>query len=679
MFGHNEKRAKKNIPTFLRLGLYFFGFTCLAVLLYAFLAVFNPARTKEIDYLAQRGKNAFLHLIWNEKPRFYQLVWEKNGIDESLKEGDALMIGYRDEFVIKELITDALTGRGISVDVEGLGDENDYRRRLEGTNLVDATIRGRVKTTDTKGSFDFRVLIKYQGEAIAVLPIIVELTPQDWLRHARRTNDKKEQINFLKNALEMNGSDTSVRKTLAALYESQNQTAEAIQEYRQIINLAPKDLAARRELLKIHLSAKDYSEAIQTAQEIIKLDPNDNNARHEMATAYINQGKLDRAIAAYQEILKTEAANPLVHYKLGELHEKTGNLKKAIEHYQAAQTKRPKDRNIMIALAEVSIKAGNHDEAIKWLTELIKLEPKNANLYALLGMSYSSKGMIKEEIDSYQRSLQIKADNQTVRFNLAVAYEKNNMDRQAANAYQIILNAKPADWDVLERLANCLFRLRDFDGAITHYEKLDRLAKKSRKMGHIYLNMAYAYGELEKYPQSAERYEAAIKQGLQDPIIYYNLAVTYGLMKNNKKAIEKKAIEAYEKYAARQPTREVLDILAQYYMDNNQFDKAVKTYLRLVDMETKPHARAAIYSSLGYASSQLGNTDRAIEYYRLSLKFDSQDDEVYFSLGEAYEKKQLYQEARQAYLKALEYNHQSTRAKEKVRVMGVKLMQEKFN
>lgn len=669
---------KKRTPRIFRIGLYFFGFTFLVILLagliYGFLAIFNPARAKDIDYLTMRGKNAFTHLFLNEKPKFYHLVLEKNGIDESIKEGDALKIYYRDEFVIKELITDAITGRGIGVDVEGLGDVNDYRKRLQGTELVDATIRGRVKTRDGKGVPAFRILVRYQGEAIAVLPIIVELTPQDWLRHARSTDNKTEQINFLHNALALNPADTSVRKTLAGLYEDQGKTKEAIEQYRQVLQLAPKDLSVRRELLKIHFIAKDYAEVIRIAQEIIKIDPGDAKVRHEMATAYINQGMLDRAIAVYQEIIKTDSANPLVHYKLGELYEKTGSLKKAIEHYQIAQAKLPKDQNIMIALAEASMKAGNYDEAIKWLQELIKLNPRNANFYALLGMAYSTKGMIKEEIDSYRRSLKIKNDDQTVRFNLATAYEKNKMDREAAEAYRAILKVKPQDRDVLERLANCLFRLKDFPGAIANYEKLDKQEKKSRKMGPVYLNMAYAYGEMKNYAQSAERYEAALKQGLKDPIIYYNLAVTYGLMKN-----EKKAIEAYEKYVVLQPTREVLHILATSYRDSRQWEKAIRTYLRLVEMETGRLAKASLYSSLGYASGELGNTDKEIEYYRLSLKFDAEDDEVYYSLGEAYEKKKMFQEARQAYLKALEYNHQSTRAKEKVRSMSVKLMQEKFN
>ncbi len=660
-----------------RIGLYFFGFILLIILiaglLYGFFLVFSPSRAKAMDYLALRGENAFRHLILNETPKFYHLVLEKNGIDETLKEGESLRIRYKDEFVIKELTTDALTGKGISLDVEGLGDDNDYRKRLVETNLVDATISQQVKPGGVKDAPAFNILIKYHGETIARLPITVEVTPQDWLRHARSTDNKAQQINFLMNALAMTPSDTSARKRLAALYESQGQTPEAVAQYRQVLRLAPQDLAAWRELLKIHLKSKDYNEVIQAAQEIIKIDPHDNNARHEMAAAFTNLGKPDRAIVVYQEILKTDSQNPLVHYRLGELYEKTGNLKKTIEHYQVAQAKQPKDQNIMVALAEASMKGGNYDEAIKWLQELIKLQPKNANFYAILGMAYSNKGMVKDEINSYQRSLKIKTDDQTVRFNLAAAYEKNKMDREAADAYRAILKVKPTDGDVLERLANCLFRLRDYSGAISHFEKLDKLGKKSTKMGPVYLNMAYAYGELKQYAQSAERYEAAIKQGMNDPIIHYNLAVTYGQMKN-----EKKAIEAYEKYAAQQPTKEVLDILATSYMDGKQFDKAVKTYLRLEKMVTGRQAKASIYSSLGYASGQLGNTDKEIEYYLMSLKFDPNDDEVYLSLGEAYEKKKMDQEARQAYHKSLELNHASTRAKEKIRALGVRLMQEKF-
>ncbi|MDI6726323.1 MAG: hypothetical protein QMD32_05110, partial [Smithellaceae bacterium] len=131
---------KKKIPRVLRAGLYFLGVIMaiglLALVVYLFLTVSSPAKAEGIKYAATRAKNAFSHFILNEKPRFYYLLMEKNGQDLELREGDKVEVYYRDEFVIKEIVSDAITGKGITVDVEGLGTENDYQAPLRGIELV---------------------------------------------------------------------------------------------------------------------------------------------------------------------------------------------------------------------------------------------------------------------------------------------------------------------------------------------------------------------------------------------------------------------------------------------------------------------------------------------------------------------------------------------------------------
>ncbi len=61
----------------------------------------------------------------------------------------------------------------------------------------------------------------------------------------------------------------------------------------------------------------------------------------------------------------------------------------------------------------------------------------------------------------------------------------------------------------------------------------------------------------------------------------------------------------------------------------------------------------------------------------MSLKLDPEDDEVYANLGEAYEKKGLFQEALKAYTTAYELNPDSTRVARKIPQMKIRIMQQK--
>ncbi|MDZ4163710.1 MAG: tetratricopeptide repeat protein [Smithellaceae bacterium] len=683
-----EKQIKKKIPRVLRAGLYFIGLIMaiclLALAIYLFLALFSPPQAKDLEYLATRTKNAFQHYILKEKPRFYRLLMEKNGQDLELREGDRFEVFYRDEFVIKEIVSDAITGKGITVDVEGLGTENDYQAPLRGIELVDQTIKGRLAESGRRGATPFRILVRYGQDVIVQIPVAVKLTPQDWLRHARATDNEMEQIDFLKKALAMNPLDTSVRKTLAGLYEKRKMMTEAIAQYRELIGQQPRDVGAWQDLTRIYLELKDYEEVVRTSEALVRLNPRDNNARLNMATAYESLGKREKAIDTYQEALKNDPANPEIHYRLGDAYEKAGSFGKAIEHYREALSKRPQDHNIMMALAEASLKGGKQDEAIKWLEEVVKVQPRSAAAFANLGAAYGAKGMVKEEINAYRKSLGFSPDDQTVRFNLAVAYEKSKMDKEAAVEYRKLWEKKPDDPEILERLANAFFRDKNYKQAVEYYDKLvsDKSPKKnggkpvnkSRNKGRIYANMAYAFGELKEYRKSARNYELALEQGVKDPIIHYNLGVTYEEMKN-----KKDAMKAYERYAELQPTLEVLEKLARYYEDNVQFDNAIKAYLRLEKMTTSSDGKAFYFFNMGDISAKQGSLDKAIEYYRNSLKYNSKEGEVYFRLAEAYEKKKMYQEARQNYTKALEYDPSLEQAKKKIYDMGILLTKQKFN
>ena len=166
-----------------------------------------------------------------------------------------------------------------------------------------------------------------------------------------------------------------------------------------------------------------------------------------------------------------------------------------------------------------------------------------------------------------------------------------------------------------------------------------------------------------------ENYEKAIRYGAKDPQIRQNLALSYGQTGKTKESIA-----MYEKLAAANPTTEVLNTLADAYMKEKQYEKAIRIYKKLIDLNPK---KAAGYASIAYAYGLKGDLDRQIEYYRMSLKLDPEDDEVYANLGEAYEKKGLFQEALKAYTAAYELNPDSTRVARQIPQMKIRIMQQK--
>ncbi len=229
------------------------------------------------------------------------------------------------------------------------------------------------------------------------------------------------------------------------------------------------------------------------------------------------------------------------------------------------------------------------------------------------------------------------------------------------------MKINPGDMEAWTRLADIEIKNKRYGEAIKIYEKV---VKSSPRKASIYAQLGYAYGELKKYRQSSLYYEKAIKQGIKDPQVHYNLAYTY-----DKLGKTKEAMREYEKLASAHPNTESLDHLADYYMKEKRYDSAIKIYRKMTALNPK---NASAYSSLGYVYGLKNDIENEIECYKISLKHDAEDDDVYLQLGAAYEKKGMYEDALKAYKGAYELNPASSKAAEKIPALKVKILQQKY-
>lgn len=624
-------------------------------------------KTYEYPVSPVRLKSAFSFVFLGHKPAFYYLDMEKNGKDYRLRKGDIFDVTYRDEFVVKDISTDVIFGRGVTLDVEGVGGQDDFRVMLRGIDLVDKIIMTHGKSMETATVDSGSITVKYRDEIIASLPMRVVIMPQDWLRYAKNTENQLTQIEYLKRAIAMNKNDTGVRKMLAAIYHRSGMIDKAIAQYNSVLALNPDDTAALTELLKCYISTKENSKAIKTGMKLLKLNPRDAAAFANIAYTYSNTGAWEKAIVNYKEALRLKPDDIPVRFKLGEAYEKTKDLKNAIEQYRLILTKAGETEHVKIALAGAYLKAGNYDDSIRLYKGIIAKEPRNAAAYANLGLAYSGKGQWKEEVENYKKAISLNPKDIVVRFNLAVAYEKRNQNKEASQEYHIVLKMNPGDPEAFARLADIEFKNKRYSESVKLYEKI---AKSSPRKAFIYANLGFAYGELKKLKQSSENYEKAIKYGIKDLQIHYNLAYTY-----DKLGRKKEAIQEYEKYASSHPTMDILDILADYYMKEKRYENAIRIYKKMTALNPK---RASAYSSLGYVYSLKNDIDREIEYYKISLRYDAEDDNVYLNLGAAYEKKGMYGDALKAYSSAYELNPDSGIAAKKIPALKIKILQQKY-
>lgn len=657
---NNEERNKKiSFPMKILITFIFI------IIIFLFLYFFYPQSFRSFVFQASRVKNTFSYYMLQDRPQFYYLEMEKNGKDVRIGEDEDLEVTYRDEFMVKAVASDDLRGKYTTVRVEGLSKgNNDIGVLFRGIDLVNKIIKSGIAIDKSGVVSAYKIIINYRGEMIAAVLLKVVITPQDWFRFAKDSSNVKEQIEYLKKAIVMNKNDISVRKILAGVYVRQGRLDDAISQYKNVVKLKPDDTASLGELAKCYIKKKEFDDTIKIARRIIKINPKEAQAYVVLGLSLSEKGLWDQAIQNYREAVRIEPGNYPVRFKLAEACRKNNMMNSAIEEYKYIAERSKEPEPALLALGDIYLKLKKYDAAVKSYQDVIKKQPRMAVAYANLASAYAELDKWPEELDNLKKAVSLSPNEPAIRFNLGAAYERKKMDMEAIKEYKNILKINPEDAYALERLAYLALKNKKFAQAIKYYEKL---AAKSSKNYSIFANLGFAYGELKEYAASAENYEKAIKYGATNSTMHYNLAYTY-----DKLGKENKAIAEYEKISV--PTKEVLSILAHFYLKEKKCAAAVKYYKKIVELVPK---KAGSYESLGYAYAACNDGDKAIKNYLIALRYDREDDELYTNLGEAYEKKGLYPEALKAYTHAYELNPESLRAAQKIPKLKIKLLQEK--
>jgi tetratricopeptide (TPR) repeat protein len=636
------------------------------ILILVLIFFFDPRFFHSLAFKASRIRNTFSHYILQDRPNFYYLEVEKNGNDVRVSKDEALDVTYRDEFVVKSVASDDLTGRYITIKVEGLSKgDNDLGVLLRGVDLVNEIIKNNVVIDDSGIVSDYKILINFRDEMIAAVPLKVIITPQDWFRFAKDSSNAKKQIEYLKKAISMNKNDISVREILAGVYLREGRWDDAISQYKNLLNIKPDNSLALGELTKCYIKKKEFDNAIKISREMIKINPKEAQAYVSLGFSLEEKGLWSQAIQNYREAARIEPDNYPVRLKLAEAYEKNNMINSAIDEYKYIAEHSKEVELALLPLGDIYLKLKKYDAAIKCYREVIRKKPRLVAAYANMASAYAGSGKFSEELDNLKKAVSLSPAEPTIRFNLGAAYEIRKMDAEAIKEYENVLKMNPRDANALERLADLALKNKKFDQAVKYYERLTAVASNKPS---IFANLGFAYGELKEYAASAENYEKAIKYGAKNSTMHYNLAYTY-----DKLGKENKAIAEYEKISL--PTKEVLGILAHFYLKEKNCAMALRYYKKIVELEPK---KAGSYESLGYAYAACNDEDKTIKNYRIALRYDREDDELYANLGEAYEKKGLYPEALKAYTHAYELNPESVKAAQKIPKLKIKLLQEKF-
>jgi tetratricopeptide (TPR) repeat protein len=189
-------------------------------------------------------------------------------------------------------------------------------------------------------------------------------------------------------------------------------------------------------------------------------------------------GRADEAKPYLARAIKLSPEFAVPYFNYGICLEMKGDDLNAISYFTKAIELDPNySTGPYISLALIEHRRGNSDESVKFMEKALNIDKDDLGVHRYYGTMLSEQGKYEEAITHYLFVLKRDPTNVQVRINLALAYEKIGYS----------------------------------DQAMAEYQTLDAMTPKNK--GHIYYRIAAVYSQKNKFKETVDYLEAAMKDG----------------------------------------------------------------------------------------------------------------------------------------------------------------------
>ena len=396
-------------------------------------------------------------------------------------------------------------------------------------------------------------------------------------------------------------------------------------------------------------AAEYYKKAVSVA-------PNDIDLRLSYAKILDKLEQEDLAVQEYNYILSKIDDNKEVLYSLERIY------KRKLEDS-------PNDAAITANLGAIMQKLGNFDEALRYYAKAEYLNPSDTNTRINVGTLYQQKGDYKTAITAYDSVLILNPDNVQANVYKAQSLAKLGNNKEAQELYKKVLAKDPNNEIILNEMVSSA-------KSSMSMEQFAEYVKKTapNNAADILYDYALDLHKQDKLADAETLYNEVIKLEPANAEVYVNLAIAKAQNKdfenalltlNNAKAKfpnNSQIADAIKSIIA-QSTDVQLET-AGNYLNNKDYQKAINEYLKISPATTD--------SMLGAASAyqNLGNTDKAIEYYLEAFKLAPTNSDIAYYISALYAEKEDFANAGIYVQKSLALNKNNKQAQELAKILA---------
>jgi len=314
-----------------------------------------------------------------------------------------------------------------------------------------------------------------------------------------------EAISEYRKVLELKPGLYEAQLNLGILLLRQRRADEAEPYLRAACEQRPNQARPRLHLGLALLDRGDVSGAAQALQRALELDPASALAHLGLARALARQGILDQAAPHFRKAAELDAGFQDALWELAALYEQNGRGAEAIPIYQQF----PENPAARERLANLLIEAGRPAEAVPHLEWVATRSPSTANR-AALALAYSKSGQPEKALQELRRALEAEPGNLDLRMMYGRMLRDQKRYAEAAGEFLRYVQARQDSVEGWNELAAMLISLAQYEQALAALDRVRALGAETA--GHLYLR-AIVLDRLKDYRGALAAYQAFLAAG----------------------------------------------------------------------------------------------------------------------------------------------------------------------
>jgi tetratricopeptide (TPR) repeat protein len=427
------------------------------------------------------------------------------------------------------------------------------------------------------------------------------------------------------------------------LYKQGN-VAEALERFEKAATLRTDWIEIPMARSICHLSLKQLAAAFEQVDECLRMNASYQPALFTKAVAFHVTWELEQAARLYCRVLELDpnCAEALMNLITVGLQQKQyDDVRRYSEQLAALQ---PDNALAIEGLATSAFNSGDLESAWRHYTRLVELVPDQVSHWLNLGVTNEKRDKLPDAIKAYTKAREIRPDSLYAHTYLGAALWKSGDLAAARECYEPAVSKWPEKEDLTLSLAQVLEELGRLEAA---QQVCAQFCERSPDRKQVWFRLGYLQFQRDMAEAAAESFAKALKQQPVWPEAEINLSLAC-----YRSGQLERAEGILVTLLSREPANlEALKGLATVTLAQNRNERSLELHELLLE-HGGPDADVSY--NCGVLAQKLNDLRKAVQFYRDAIAVRPGFPEALLNLGHAMKTLGNDDDARAAWIPALE-------------------------